>query len=157
MKAIGNSAFYNNNYIESIDIPNGVEKIGQFAFSSCYGLRTLTLGKDVKGIGKGAFGSCPINRIVSKSSDPEDIDESVFSLSVYDDATLYVPVGSKINYMTANGWTRFKNIVEFDPSAVSGVSMDADNNQQIYDFNGRKLDSQHKGINIINGRKVIVK
>ena len=157
VKAIGNSAFYNNNYIESIDIPNGVEKIGQFAFSSCYGLRTLTLGKDVKGIGKGAFGSCPINRIVSKSSDPEDIDESVFSLSVYDDATLYVPVGSKINYMTANGWTRFKNIVEFDPSAVSGVSMDADNNQQIYDFNGRKLDSQHKGINIINGRKVIVK
>ncbi len=52
-----------------------------------------------------------------------DIDESVFLLSnsnkqydIYNNATLYVPKGTKRKYWDAAGWSRFENIVEMEES-----------------------------------------
>ncbi len=73
-------------------------------------------------------------------------------------ATLYVPTGTKAKYQSTEGWKNFQNIVEFDPSALGKhVTMDADKDAPVFDLFGRKLSQPRKGINIINGRKVIVK
>ncbi|MBR6403280.1 MAG: leucine-rich repeat protein [Eubacterium sp.] len=45
-------------FIKRIDIKDGVEGIGNQAFSGCFGLEEVKLGKDVKRIGARAFASC---------------------------------------------------------------------------------------------------
>lgn len=47
----------------SVEIPDGVTSIGDYAFQSCYGLTSVVIPDGVKSIGTGAFRSC--NRLMS--------------------------------------------------------------------------------------------
>ena len=47
--------------------------------------------------------------------------------------------------------------MEVDPSSVQFITFDKDANGHIYDLNGRKLKEPSMGINIIGGRKVLLK
>ena len=117
----------------------------------------------VRSIGQEAFYGCyELQTIQSLASDPAEMDESAFNCSYvsdpYDNATLYVPVGSKINYMTSIGWSRFKKIVEGEPSGVEQVVMDGlEKDAPVYNLRGQRLTAPQKGINIIGGKKVVVK
>ncbi len=51
-------AFYENNNIKSVTIPNGVTSIGDSAFSSCDSLQSITIGDSVESIGYEAFYNC---------------------------------------------------------------------------------------------------
>ena len=51
-------AFNNNNTVTSVVIPDGVTKIGEKAFYSCFGLVSVTLGKNVSVIEDDAFNLC---------------------------------------------------------------------------------------------------
>ena len=53
--AIGAYAFYNNQGITSVTIPEGLTYIGTNAFFGCSNLHEITIGKDVKTIGPEAF------------------------------------------------------------------------------------------------------
>ena len=55
--SIGNSAFANR-YITSVDIPDSVTSIGDFAFYYCTGLTSVTIPDSVTSIGKGTFAEC---------------------------------------------------------------------------------------------------
>ena len=121
VKTIGRHAFYScGGDLYTMTIPDNVEKIEDYAVEYNYNLRSLTLGKNVKEIGKSVFQGCiALRSIRSLATSPAEIDESVFKSNytyypdtVYNNATLYVPVGSKINYMTSTGWNKFKKIVE---------------------------------------------
>ena len=127
VKMIGKDAFYNILSLTSIVIPNGVESIGDYAFRYT-GLITLTLGKDIKDMGKGTFVNSYLSTIISKSSNPIDIDETVFNC--YERATLYVPVGSKSTYLSKSGWSKFKNIVEGEPSPEPSTKGDVNGDGQ---------------------------
>ncbi len=52
---IASRAFYNVDYIRSIDTGNGCKAIGASAFQNCYHLEKVVIGKSVKTIGSGAF------------------------------------------------------------------------------------------------------
>ena len=54
----GYSPFYNNSYIKSIIIKNGVTSIGVFAFYDCTSLTNVTIPDRVTSIGSGAFSNC---------------------------------------------------------------------------------------------------
>ena len=120
--AIGEHALYSNGYSDlyTLTIPDNVEKIENAAVAYNYNLRSLTLGRNVKEIGTDVFYGCnALRSIRSLATSPAEIDESVFKSnytnfpdSIYNNATLYVPLGSKINYMTSAGWNKFKKIVE---------------------------------------------
>ena len=56
--AIGQSAFYGNARLQTIDIPEGVQSIGGSAFSGCTALTTVTLPSTLKSIGSSAFSGC---------------------------------------------------------------------------------------------------
>ena len=58
IESIGNAAFNRLSQLEGIDIPEGVKKIGQGAFTLCKNLANLTLPKSLKEIGVGAFNGC---------------------------------------------------------------------------------------------------
>lgn len=58
LKYIGDGAFTHLRSLESIEIPDGVEEIGAFAFDECGSLTEITIPGSVKKIGMYAFAGC---------------------------------------------------------------------------------------------------
>ena len=67
---IGNFAFGEMRYINSVTLPASLKEIGEAAFFGCYQLSELTIPGKVTGIGRYAFGEC-------KSLKSLDIPDSV--------------------------------------------------------------------------------
>lgn len=93
---------------------------------------------------------------------PIKIHENGFFLSTdevntFNNATLYVPKGTKVKYQEADVWKNFKNIVEFEPSGIDDIVADEDKQRKIYSISGIRLKRPQKGLNIINGKKVVVR
>ncbi len=55
---IGEGAFFNNDKITSVVIPDSVTSIGKYAFYNCNKLANVTLGNGTDRIGFGAFYNC---------------------------------------------------------------------------------------------------
>lgn len=72
---------------------------------------------------------------------------------------VYVPQGSLSAYQNADVWKNFWNLQEFDPTTgVETIKADGKKaDDDIYDIQGRKLNAPKKGLNIINGKKVLIK
>ena len=119
VKIIGSDAFENYRGIYSITLPGNVEEVEYRAFEVLTDLHSLVLDKKLKYIRKEAFSGCgKLRTIHTLASEPAEMDETAFQYnsskpdSIYNNATLYVPIGSKVNYMTTAGWNKFKKIVE---------------------------------------------
>lgn len=134
--SIGENAF-NYSYIAGVlDIPNSVTTIGEYAFSNSK-IESVFIGKSVKNIGKRTFTSCPrlkyvsflgneidaikkgtfdgcnnIEKINALTELPPACEDGAWSTTVYENATLCVPKGSKPWYYLADGWKKFKHIEE---------------------------------------------
>lgn len=96
-------------------VPNSVSVIDRSAFSKCTGLTSIIIPKSVKSIGVSSFNDCSgLRSITVNSSLPVEL--IPFASSFYNvntkTCTLYVPLGSKALYQTANQWGNFENIVE---------------------------------------------
>lgn len=63
----------------------------------------------------------------------------------YNDYTKEVIDGMNVKFMFAN------------PTGISSISSSENINGNIYNLNGQKMNSIHKGVNIVNGKKFIVK
>lgn len=70
---------------------------------------------------------------------------------------VFVPEGSLQAYQEAEGRKDFRNMAEGAPTGINHITTDKDMPVNIYDLQGRKLSSPKRGINIINGKKVVVK
>lgn len=90
--------------------------------------------------------------IVGKSSIYE-----AFSGNTFENATLYVPVGTKEKYQATDGWKDFDYIVEGTPTGIKVIENTQNKNATVYDLNGVRLSEAKRGINILNGKKVVVK
>lgn len=162
VKHIGGHAF-GSLRIKRLVIPDGVETIGARAVDC--NLDTLIIGRGVVKIDEQAFAFNPnMSTIISCIENPMSINSNVFyssysedSLSIYNTATLYVPIGSKVKYESTDGWNKFKNIVEVEVSGINFIKKCNKNEDGIYDLQGRKLIRPRKGINIVGRKKIIVK
>ena len=160
--SIGNYAFYRFTGMTSVNIPNSVTSIGRYAFYGCYGQTSITIPSNVTTIGANAFDGVAYPTIVSLIDEPSPIsgkssNSRAFSEDAFNNATLYVPVGSIVKYKSISGWKDFANIVEGVPSGINAVKKTKNNNTIIYDLNGVRQSEPKKGINIINGKKVVIK
>lgn len=89
---------------------------------------------------------------------PITVNRNVFADVVYDNATLYVPNGSKSFYEKREPWNLFFYIDETDFTGIDEVKRDNEKVEVIYDMNGRRITEISKpGLYIINGNKVLVK
>ena len=111
-----------------------------------------------------AFWFCSrLTTVISQIKEPFAI-SITFPPPVCDNATLYVPSGTKEKYKATSGWWGFKNIVENDLLYIDdGQFVDTENDiVNVYDLNGHRITSPQRGVNIVRlkdgtVRKVLVK
>ena len=83
---------------------------------------------------------------------------STFNDIHYESVTVLVPVGALDIYKSANIWGEFWDIKEFDSTTIDLLEDYIINeNTDIYDLSGRKIENTRRGIYIINGKKVFLK
>ena len=161
--SIGEVAFYECSGLTSVTIGNSVTSIGRSAFAGCSGLTSITIPNSVTSIGFSVFHGVDLQIVVSQIENPFTIDgkstENIptFSDNTFDNATLYVPVGTKEKYQATEGWKDFANIVEGSPTGINAIKNSNNKSVTIFDLNGVRQLEPRKGINIINGKKIVVK
>ena len=118
---IGQYTFYNCTELNFVTIPNSVTSIGISAFYNCQNLTSLTIPKSVTSIGKNAFRNCTgLNSVTSEITNVFETGANAFNGC--ENATLYVPKGTKSQYQSKADWNRFTNVVE-----KSGIIGDINN------------------------------
>lgn len=136
---IGSGAFYGCTALKTLEIPENVGIIGYNAFGNCTALHTVSIPKETK-IYSSAFEGCTrlqvvtipdslssrtfygcnsIKEIYINTTSANPIDDNNFTESVYDNAILYVPVGTAESFGKRRGWSNFYTIKEYD----SGISV----------------------------------
>lgn len=124
VESIGDYTVYNCYWLTDLKIPEGVKHIGKNAFEECHALKTVSLPSTLLSIGDGAFGNdYNLQSVVTAMESPCTIDRSVFvvdkevgseHVGVFSSADLYVPIGKKTVYETADVWKEFPLIKEMD-------------------------------------------
>lgn len=176
--SIGYGAFSDCSGLTSIDIPNSVTSIGAYAFSGCSGLTSFTIPSSVTRIEERTFFGCSsitsiiipesvtsigemqfkggaLSSITNYATTPQEIEGHTFN--DYDNVILHVLPGYKAVYEAANYWSRF-TIVEDLTTGIDAVEGSATiSEDKIFSISGQQLDKAAKGMNIINGKKVLLK
>ena len=144
--------------LTTIAIPEGVTTIGAHAFESCNNLTVITIPHSVTSLGVHAFFTPSIETVKINIEKPLDgVGYDAFEYR--DRITLYVPIGSKEAYATHNYWYAFKEIIETDnfDTGIRQMTNDKHTATETYNLNGIRLPEPQKGLNIIDGKKVVIK
>ena len=117
--------------LTSIDIPNSVIKIWDYAFGNCTDLKQVTIPESVVHLGIGAFSGCTgMNDIYTHIIHPENIRimAKVFENVPMSTCRVHVPVGTLEIYRTTHPWQYFAHIYEHNFDCPSDVNVDGEVN-----------------------------
>lgn len=158
---IDDYAFSECGSLWGIVLPDNLKTIGAGAFKSCLNIREITIPASVTKIGNDAFQDCmSLEKVTFMSTTPPDISSAIFNKNV----EIHVPEGYKAAYENIAG---FKNCTIIDDVKVpgngetAGISLLNANlstqNSKIFMLNGKRFSAPRRGINIVNGKKIILK
>jgi hypothetical protein len=88
--------------------------IGDYAFDHCTGIRSIIIPSSVTSIGSRAFNSCNNLALVECqwTENPSALAADAFPTTVFENAVLLVPEGTRQLYNTTDGWKNFRRVVE---------------------------------------------
>lgn len=102
--SIGNDAFYNCMRLSSLYIPNNVKSIGDNAFRFCSSLKSIVIGDNVAKIGHHAFENCLyLQKCYVRPMTPPVLGDSVFS-GMGANAKLYISCDVMNDYVADSQW-----------------------------------------------------
>ena len=134
--------------LTSVTIPSSVTDISE-AFSCCTGLSSVTIPSSVTDI-RAAFSGCTGLSSVYVSWQSPISAKNTFDGVDKGKCTLYVPQGTYQNYLIADEWGDFENIVEYDPTGINSVNVSSDTKEvSRYSMDGQLLSAPTKGVNIV--------
>ena len=142
--------------LTTLDIPEGVKTIAEYAFESCDNLTAVSIPHSVTSIGAYAFVSSHLATVKLNNETPlKGVGYYAFNC---ERIALYVPIGSKTAYESDSYFSSFKEIIETDNfTGIHQITNSRPTATESYNLNGVRLSEPHKGINIVNGKKVVVK
>ena len=109
---IGGYAFSDCPSLSSVNFGSALQNIGDMAFAGT-ALTSVCFPASLKEMGTDVFKECRLLTAIHMSSSvPPFAKSDTFEGMNTDACTLFVPKGAKNNYWLANGWEKFKNIVE---------------------------------------------
>lgn len=121
---VSKNLFNNSRELQKVSLPNSLKEIGATAFSNCPKLTEIKIPAGVTKMGSDAFYGCNnLKKIYASPTTPPSV-YYPFSYTTYENATLYVPTGSKAAYQAADYWKEFTNIVEMNFTARGDVDGD---------------------------------
>ena len=140
--------------IKKIVIEDGMTNVGFRAFANCSELTSVTIPASVTSLGDRAFEGCTgFTSVTILSTTPPAMSNGCLEPNV----TIHVLAGCKASYEVAEFWKDFTIVEDATTGidAVEGSAMISEDN--IFSISGQRLDKAAKGVNIINGKKVLVK
>lgn len=161
--SIGTEAFWYCISLKSLTIPNSVISIDTEAFYGCRALEEIVIGSGIKKIYSRVFSDCKnITDVYCYADIVPQTYADVFENSYIEYAILHVPETSIDAYKATAPWKNFKEIVALtddDPKPTEIMTIEAAFNEEnnIYNLNGVRLSRPKKGINIVNGKKYVIK
>ena len=153
--SIGNDAFFGCEHLDSIVIPLGVNYVGGRSFENCTRLRYVKIPSSVISLGCSFYNCITLEETHNNNKTPQDIDMFCFEFVNKKTCKLYVPRGSKNDFMNARYWKEFENIIEENITANDYFS---NKNISISSFSNGICIKTDKLINVavfsITGQKV---
>lgn len=144
-----------------LNIPETVKTINPYSFCYLY-VKQINL-YDVEIIGKWAFMDCKkLKDVYCYSPFVPQCDNTAFNNKIIMTATLHVPEESLELYKSDSSWKNFGSIVPIDNTNIYNIERNEVKAIGIYSVEGRLINSEKKGINIIRMsdgtiKKVIIK
>lgn len=155
MQVIKDRTFLQCIALTSLITPENLTGIGYSAFEGCRGLADLTLS-NVYRIEDNAFANCTgMKKISCLTVTPPECGNFVFNGVDKETCTLFVPEEVAEVYKRTYPWSEFLLI-----NAATGVDAPVssiDFAKKIFNLNGVQLTEPQSGLNIINGKAVLVK
>lgn len=158
--SIGDECFSNCTSLKEIELPSKISCLNSKTFSGCSNLTTITIGEPFISFGKDALLGCEnIERINCKCITPPSFVNQFFTIKQYTETIMVcVPKGTLESYQSADIWMNFWNLQEdYELTKINEVTAKKQNSNLLFDLQGRKLSAPQKGINIVNGKKILVK
>ena len=178
-------AFFENQNLVSIELPEGITEIGIQAFLECSSLTSFIVPNSVREIKTSAFASCRAMTKCVFGSGVSNIESSVFVNDyditdiyclaekvpstnheaffeyLYPRATVHVPALSLDAYKTTAPWSNFSNIVAIAEGETDEIEEIVNgkwsNSKSIYNLQGQRIKTLQKGLNIVDGKKMWVR
>lgn len=144
-----------------LNIPETVKTINPYSFCYLY-VKQINL-YNVKKIGRWAFMDCKkLKDVYCYSPFVPQCDNTAFNNKIIMTATLHVPEEALELYKSDSSWRNFGNIVSIDNTNINNIERKEEKAIGIYSVEGRLINSEKKGINIIRMsdgtiKKVIIK
>lgn len=164
---IGDFAFMMCENLKSITLSQSLKSLQYYIFYECKSLTSITIPASVESCDVAAFCGCDnLKNIFFQSTTPPLMTETFHTIYELDNwgqndkTTIHVPIGFKDTFMNDFYWKTFSIIEDVTiPENTTGIYSigKRDIETSFFDLSGMRLSAPRKGINIINGKKSIIK
>lgn len=125
LETIGDNAFEKCYGIETVDIPDSVATIGNYAFNfpmQGESLTQCTIGSGVTSIGNMAFnGNTDMSKLTINATTPPTLGYNALDGNYL----IYVPYSSYNDYISASGWVNYKNRIVYNDFPYKAMFLNA--------------------------------